>query len=793
MNPRKNISLIRVLLMISLGLVFGLQFTGCSESEEGVLKENQPPTIWLSSAPPEGSVEGYVIRMFWGGWDPDGEVAFYQYAITDNGDGAFDPEDTTGADKWSRVISNDSIFSFSADELVDPNTNNQVSDFASSHTFFIRSVDEEGLASKEPAYRSFTAFTLSPKVEISIPNRVGFNPANVPPITTFRWKATDYISDSNTEQDPDSVSWLLEPLIYHNKDWAQTIAYVRNLPVDDPRWDKDAGGWVWYGAPEDSGKFWTTPPKDFGNYLFAIRAKDEAGAITPVFDEEKNMRRILVSRRTTGPLLTLTNQYMGNVGTAVCNTPLTILDLPAGVPIEFSWTANASSYGGMVSGYRYGWDINDLNDPEQWTVDYTPFPPPLLPTDNVTARLPVPVVYFFGTHVFTLEVVDNSGFCSRIEVKINIIQFTMAESLFLVDDFTEGDQGGWLNTSGKGILPNDEEHDQFWLDMLANLDGFNDQRDILEVATGAVIPLTRLANYKSMIWSVLGHVDQTQEYPVLYDLIAFVPKEGDAGGGGKRQPNLIALFLAAGGHLMICGQHPVSMSINDTYAPGVRFPVMFKYEMDLRGQGQDTAPDVEHPDGDQSFGFFELCLETMEFADTDFIRRRGPGLQCPNYKLRVIPAFHVRDQTMRAGIPLDPDFPRIYLRLETAGPGKWHAPGNRGLDCEVYNPQYFMAQAVCRFTPRQPRDCFQPIYGLECFDTGEPTYRQPVAFYSSVFGDKVAGAAGAVAARSVVFGFPPVLFSPDELDNSIPPQIIGPGIRAAIENILFSEWQLPVK
>ena len=72
MKPRKNLTFIRALLVISLGLVFGLQFMGCSSSEEGELKPNQPPTVWLSSAPPEGSTEQYVIKMYWGGWDPDG-------------------------------------------------------------------------------------------------------------------------------------------------------------------------------------------------------------------------------------------------------------------------------------------------------------------------------------------------------------------------------------------------------------------------------------------------------------------------------------------------------------------------------------------------------------------------------------------------------------------------------------------------------------------------------------------------------------------------------------------------
>ncbi len=74
-------------------------------------------------------------------------------------------------------------------------------------------------------------------------------------------------------------------------------------------------------------------------------------------------------------------------------------------------------------------------------------------------------------------------------------------------------------------------------------------------------------------------------------------------------------FMAAGVHVMICGQHPVSMSINDTYTPGIRFPVMFKYEMELSGIGQERRPNLESPNGDESFPYFELCLETMDFAD----------------------------------------------------------------------------------------------------------------------------------------------------------------------------------
>ncbi|MCK4773418.1 MAG: hypothetical protein KAT30_01485, partial [Candidatus Krumholzibacteria bacterium] len=372
----------------------------------------------------------------------------------------------------------------------------------------------------------------------------------------------------------------------------------------------------------------------FGSYLFAIRAKDEAGAITPVFDEDSNMRRVLVSERSTGPLLVVSNQYMGSVRTKVCNTALTIFDLSAGIPVEFNWTADARDYGGTAAGYRYGWDIKDLDDPEQWEVDFTPFPPH---TEDEPARARSTITtYFFGTHVFTIEVQDNSGFCSRIEVKVNVVQFTMAKNLLLVDDFFEGPQGGWNDFFGRGVRPNDAEHDEFWEEVLSSVDGFDAVSDVIEVNTGDVIPLAKFADYKSIIWSVLGEVDQHLDYPVLHDLVIYKPKEASSAVGGKVQPNLVALFMAAGGHILICGQHPVSTAINKNTAPVLKYPVMFKYELDARSNGQDDEPDVERPSGDESFQWFELCLEAMDFAKTDFNRYRGSGLMCETFAERSV-------------------------------------------------------------------------------------------------------------------------------------------------------------
>ncbi|HKW15286.1 MAG TPA: hypothetical protein VJS69_12435, partial [Candidatus Krumholzibacteria bacterium] len=153
------------------------------------------------------------------------------------------------------------------------------------------------------------------------------------------------------------------------------------------------------------------------------------------------------------------------------------------------------------------------------------------------------------------------------------------------------------------------------------------------------------------------------------------------------------------------------------------------------------------------------------YCRIDAIRPHGPGTTSP------------RDDTMREARSKDPHFPTLPLRPEASAPGQWYDPAVRGLDVEVYNPAYFR-QSFCQYVPANTRPCFQPIYGLGCFDTLELTYDQPIAFWTSALADHVADVPGAVGARSLVFGFPPVFLPPDEF-------------KPSMEYILFDEWKLP--
>jgi hypothetical protein len=233
----------------AFGLIALVTLSACATDQlQGEMRENQAPQVWLSAAPPEGSVSKYTVHMYWGGWDPDGEISHYEYLVSDNRTGIFAAADTMGA-PWMPVLGNDSSFTFSADVLADSNTTDQVSVFTRSHTFFIRAVDSEGKRSVQPAYRSFTSRTLSPSVTVLVPLRNQLNPADLPPIATFRWRATDFVDDRLNPGEPDSVQYALTSTAAFGGDFVKTIAYL-SKPAAAREWHP----WVYYRAPNDSGK-----------------------------------------------------------------------------------------------------------------------------------------------------------------------------------------------------------------------------------------------------------------------------------------------------------------------------------------------------------------------------------------------------------------------------------------------------------------------------------------------------------------------------------------------------------
>jgi hypothetical protein len=491
---------------------------------------------------------------------------------------------------------------------------------------------------------------------------------------------------------------------------------------------------------------------------------DEAGAITPVFDGERNVRIIRITTEGTAPLIELCNDYMPCLLSATFDPPPALADWPSGLAISFTFTLTGN-FPSESMFYRYGWDVENFDDDQQWATDWVPYKDATVATFEQT--------WYYGVHTFYVEAKNESGFKSRLGVKFNFVPFTMERNLLLVDDFYENPAAcGIAQTNG--ALPCDDEHDAFWEDVLQNVEGFDPLVDVVEVGRAAPLPIEKLAQYKTVIWNVYGGYSLLETVlPMLHDWIGFVPDRPGQAPGGAVRVNYLALYNAIGGHVLICGMQPMTMVLNRQLTPNARYPFIFQYELegDQDGSYEDQ---IDDPVGDHSFACREMCLDVLDIAYSSLGSLRNSGQNgCGVDHIRAVDA---RLEGLRECMPVDADFPPLTLRSEVAGPGRFYEESRAGFNSELYNPPYF----VCGSLPIGPEDCFEPIYGHGCLDLNSVIYNAPVAAWSSRFADVVPEVSGGVAARSAVWGFAPYYFEPA-------------AVRQALEVILFDEWKLPGK
>lgn len=598
---------------------------------------------------------------------------------------------------------------------------------------------------------------MTPVVRITLPLPRA-NPAVVPPVFHVDWAASDAKS-ARTK----SVRWIIVNTERFGGSYAATEEYIRSNP-DAPEWFE----WVRYNPRLDQGTSYSPPPMDSGtSHVFAVQACSPSGDVTELVNGE-NTVRLAVADYATGPVFKVFNRYIGTIVTSSPSTPAMTVDIPAGVPMTFSLRASAEAYGAIVSGYRYGWDVQDPDDDSQWPMAFVPFVSEL--------EYAPPQSFGAGTHTFCAEVIDCWGYKSRVTVEANVLRADMNRPLLVVDDWVENSPGF---ESTLGAVPSDDEHDQFWLAMTAAVDGFDPNLDVIETGPGNVPPLDVLLAYKNIIWSASAAHNATTSSAInriirFTDPLQLPPP-------GPISANIVALYMAAGGRVLLCGEQIMTASINrQSFAPlAPAFPLIFRYELggDQDGLYEDSDPGMRGI-GEESFSYEDCCLNVLDIAyiaSATLIRREGRDA-CPVNRIRPAPQSGQKDG-LRTALPAMGryDFPPLALRPEVAGPGRWYAEDRSGLNCDIYNPPYF-GDVCAAYAEYGTRSCFEPIYGNGCLEVGSLIYNAPVAFWTSVHADR-APTGGGVAARSAVWGFHPVYFNPSE-------------VAAALDIVLFDEWQL---
>jgi hypothetical protein len=453
-------------------------FEGCDENKgKGYLIPNEPPGVKLIAFPPDSGVAGYDVEFYWEGWDVDGEVDYFLYAI--------DPPDMYGtADSvWIKTEAHSGSFVFSATDFdtlyhwKDP----QIA--KSWHVFVIRSVDDMGAIS-EPDYLAFNAATVAPRTQFTTPapinavNSYMGSPQEVGQRVTFRWRGDDV--DGLLSDAP--VGYLLKVLDVSDK---------RETELADVVW-ADTTAWIERGSGVDDRKV-VLDFDDGHNYAVVVRAIDEAGAVEPLLLLNGNMMWVGAREQLSEPLMSVGSPDLGRRTWQGWAPDVETYEVPMGSMHEFSFSATCDWYGGVITGFSYGWDISDLEsnetDPSGMGV-WTPWS---------MSRTTVAMTFTEARDYFLyVRCKDDGGGRTLATIRFRVIRYRPTKKLCYIDDWKKYPK---IGSEGEA------EDDEVWQGML---EGYNYGRswdaiswDGWTAPYGEVMPtLEFLSQFEVVVWSL---------------------------------------------------------------------------------------------------------------------------------------------------------------------------------------------------------------------------------------------------------------------------------------------------
>jgi len=488
---RRAIALI-LILVFAVGAGY---IAGCAKSPTPPTKPvASAPETELTFAPLQGDTTLFRVHFYWNGYDKDGEVVDFRFAI--------DGDSSLPKSQWHTTTAKDTILKF----LVDPVNEIEV------HTFMISSEDNSGKIDETPARRTFSAKTTPPTSEIT-KGPSAFNPL-VGPNFTFEWQGIDPDGGETGGRAPvDSFEYLLllvggvgdttgahEPLPTFSQDvYVDMInqATGPTLPPYSGSWGPPHDDWRWIGIHDLKHRFRNATP---GEYVFAERAVDIAGATEKHLHWVTNIRHFTVSTANPGPSLVIRSSVLIQPLPATSgpeDTPRKDIQIFEGETISFSWTASAEPYGGEIVGYTFALD------------DTSSFPGIDLLRTGATftpAQLPP------GHHFLFVRAVDDGGLVTNAVIPILIVHpafkdVSNGRQVLYVDDSQS--PGG--NTVRIGSYPSDVEETNWWVN---GIDATHPS--LLRQSLPSGVPFTEWDTYVAGLDDVLG-----RKQPLPVDLAHF--------------------------------------------------------------------------------------------------------------------------------------------------------------------------------------------------------------------------------------------------------------------------------
>ncbi|MFH1841701.1 MAG: hypothetical protein ABIF77_00705 [bacterium] len=495
--------------LLAIGL---LSLIGCSPEQQlgGVEIPNALPNTFITGEHPAMMEAGFVMHFFWDGHDPDGALKGFQWRLSDNGTDGISVQDTLTADPatgaslnpWYFTTCADTILFVSADIPGYPEDSeldplNQRS--FQSHTMFVRAVDEHGGVDPTPAILSFTSTTILPRIRVDRPISLSdyLDAQAMPPTVTLGYTGSDMDRENGG---PAEIRHIFKPA------WLDDH-YVRtqhefNLRVDDLISFNDPGWSDWEPYPENAADrlvtFSQLPSHEPGGeliiYLFAIQARDIAGAESIERTYSRNVHNIFISK-TMSPVLEMYETHLGNQASSGLNGHCAY-DITPGQELNFRWIATSEHYSGEVEAYRYGWDVADPDDvlDPHWAIEQ----------GNTWQHVRTPATSFgSGTHTLTIQAWDNSNLMTRYIWNLEVVPVpdpAAQAPVLLVDDVKDQASQGWRAIDMVTPLDRDRYRDFFWDATLDRVMGWDNVGDHIDTESED-LTFRDIVNYRLVIWS----------------------------------------------------------------------------------------------------------------------------------------------------------------------------------------------------------------------------------------------------------------------------------------------------
>lgn len=457
----------RILLLMARMLVVvtaSLAVSSCSKKIQHLIVPNQLPTVRITSAPidtnavcnPDPVRSCYSLIVDWVGYDPDGRVDHYLYAI--------DPPRDPGSDTtWFTSTRNEERLLFRSSQVI-PFGNREIPKARDYHEFVLKAVDNIG-ESGPSVSRAFFSFTQAPNVNIINPLPSEISTPLLTPSVRITWAGTD--DDGVFHDKPIGYKYIL---LNASSEFPidKAIAHPDSLRA---YYAPNFAGWDSVGGDTTTVQYTNLSPNS--EYVFVVVAFDEAGAYSPIFKLTGNMLRFRVGfAGALGSTITAFNEffnYTWRPGYCVCPTTETFIEVQAGKKITFNWFAEPPT-GADVRSYRWVMDSENLTDEtartdeehDTWlwssrslnntSVQVGPFP------GNVPPDPP-------EEHRFYIEAEDNVGFRSLGIIRFQVVRYNPQPGRVLVVKDTrlkpESYRNGCVVTNPPTPWPTQAELDTF--------------------------------------------------------------------------------------------------------------------------------------------------------------------------------------------------------------------------------------------------------------------------------------------------------------------------------------------